>query len=202
MKKKIVKGIIYIIGLLILSFGIDLMILSNIGTSAWDALSVGLNKQYGLTIGTWTQVIGIVLILIIAVMKKQRPEVLPLVTMFILGIFIDLHLSWLVVQYVNWIYAFFIAMIGLILMAFGIALYLQAGFGFIPIDGFVMVIHDKTKWSIRVSKTAADIGALMIAYFLGGPIGLATIITTFLLGPLLQVFYRFFERQLNNAKLI
>lgn len=197
MQKILVRSISYFLGLFILSFGIDLMILANVGTSAWDALNVGLNKHFGLTIGTWAQIVGIVLIIVIAILKKQRPELFPLVSMFFLGNFIDFHLSWLSVPFDSLVLSYFIALTGLILMAFGIALYLQADFGFVPIDGFVMVINQKTKLSLRMAKTSAEIGALFLAILLGGPVGIGTIFATFLIGPLLQVFFRFFQQKLK-----
>ena len=45
------KYFFYVLGNLILTFGIALTIQSNLGTSPFDALLVGLSKQVGLTVG-------------------------------------------------------------------------------------------------------------------------------------------------------
>ena len=199
MKKiKLKRILIYLAGLYILSFGIDLMIIAGKGTGAWDAINVGLSKHFGLSIGTWAQIVGIILIFIIAIIRKSRPEILPLLTMFLIGNFIDLNLIWLIkIELINDFYAYLTMGTGLILMSFGIALYLQAKFGFIPIDGFVMLIHEKSGWSLRMSKTSAELGALVLAFLLGGTIGVGTILVTFLIGPMLQFFYKIMEKRLK-----
>lgn len=195
MKRNIIRGVFYLIGLYVLSFGIDLMIVANVGTSAWDALNVGLNRQFDITVGRAAQLVGVVLIFIIAIMRKRRPELFPLLTMLVLGSLIDFNLSWLTLSFDSWITAFVVALIGLVFIALGIAIYIQANFGIIPIDGFVMAIQEKSGWSIQVSKTVAEFSALTVAFFLGGSIGVGTIVATFLIGPLFQFFYKVIKEQ-------
>lgn len=50
--------IVFIIGLLVMSFGIDLFIVSNLGATPWDTLHVGLYEHFGLTIGSWSIIVG------------------------------------------------------------------------------------------------------------------------------------------------
>lgn len=86
------KYVIYVLGLLILTLGIALTIQSNLGTSPFDALLVGLSQKIGLTVGSWEIILAIILIILNSLLKKQRPEVLGLGTAFITGIGIDLWL--------------------------------------------------------------------------------------------------------------
>lgn len=189
--------LVYLMGLYILSLGIDLMITAELGTGAWDALNVGLTENFGLSVGTWAQIVGVILIFVIALLKKSRPEFLSLLTMFLIGSFIDINLSWLKIDFANIFYQSIAMLSGLVLMSIGIALYLQAKFGFIPIDGFVMIIYERTGWSLGKAKTSAELGALVLAFLLGGPIGIGTLLATFLIGPMLQFFYKIFEKRLK-----
>lgn len=51
------KGLhFYLFGLIILTLGIALSVLSLLGTSPFDALLVGLFRTFGLTIGSWENV--------------------------------------------------------------------------------------------------------------------------------------------------
>ena len=57
-----VKYVFYVIGILLLTLGISLTIQSDLGTSPFDALLVGLSINVGLTVGSWEIIIAFVLI--------------------------------------------------------------------------------------------------------------------------------------------
>lgn len=56
------KYIVYILGIAILTFGISFTIRSDIGTSPFDALLVGLSMRIGLTVGSWEIILAVILI--------------------------------------------------------------------------------------------------------------------------------------------
>ncbi|KMM35894.1 YczE/YyaS/YitT family protein [Guptibacillus hwajinpoensis] len=190
------RFLFYVIGLFILTAGVTLTIKSDIGAGAWDALNVGLSNTFGLTVGSWVIIVGIILIIINAFLMKAWPDFLALITIVVTGAFIDF---WLITVFENWqiqdvfvAYAVFVA--GVILIALGISIYLQAKFAVIPIDGLMLAIHSKTGLSIRTSKTVGELLALLAAVLFSGPIGVGTIIITFGIGPLVQFFYPTFEK--------
>ena len=43
----------FLIGLILISFGISVSIVSNFGVGGWDAFNIGLKNHFGFTIGTW-----------------------------------------------------------------------------------------------------------------------------------------------------
>lgn len=54
----VVRLMIFTIGLLFMSLGIVLLIRADLGATPWDALHVGLYEQIGLTVGTWSVLVG------------------------------------------------------------------------------------------------------------------------------------------------
>jgi len=86
------KYIFYVVGILLLTLGISLTIQSDLGTSPFDALLVGLSKSVGLTVGSWEVIIAVILIGCNSLLQRQRPEVLGLLTALITGIGIDMWL--------------------------------------------------------------------------------------------------------------
>src|SRR5699024_11726629 len=82
----------FLVGIVILTLGIALTIQSMLGTSPFDSLLVGLNRTFGLTVGSWEIVVGASMVLCNAVAERKRPEYFALLTSFITGIGID---SWL-----------------------------------------------------------------------------------------------------------
>lgn len=196
MSTRMKRIISFFLGLFILSFGISCTVISGLGAGAWDALAVGLAILSGLTPGTWVILIGVILIVVNALLLKKRPEYIAIVTVLILGYFIDF---WLLIVFPNVAFTSltiqFLTLIGgSIIMGLGIATYLQGKFAVIPIDRFMLAIQTRLKLKLMYAKTTAEVIALIFASFVGGPIGLGTIIVTFSIGPLIQLFFPRIEK--------
>ncbi|MCF6138991.1 YczE/YyaS/YitT family protein [Pseudalkalibacillus berkeleyi] len=190
MKSFIVRLISFVLGLSLISFGVSLTIKAELGTGAWDALNVGLSKTVGLTVGSWVFIVGIVLIGLNAILLKTRPDFLAVFTIFLAGVFID---GWLLVVFDTYQASdlweqIAVFIIGVIILSFGIAVYLQAKFPLIPIDKLMLAIQERLGVSMGVAKTIGELSALVAAFFFSGPIGLGTLIVTFTIGPLVQLF--------------
>lgn len=65
------RFLFFIIGMLILTMGVALIIRSNLGASAWDALAVGESQMFHLTVGTFVFINGVILIFINAFLMKK-----------------------------------------------------------------------------------------------------------------------------------
>ncbi|OEH91335.1 YczE/YyaS/YitT family protein [Bacillus solimangrovi] len=181
---------IYILGIIILSFSVSLIIKADLGAGAWDALNVGLSKTVGFTVGTWVFIIGFILIFLNAWIAKERPMFTAIATIILIGIAIDF---WLINALASWNPNDLVARIAvfgfaLFFLAFGVALYLQSEFPINPIDHLMVVLHVRFNLSITVTKTIAEVAALVLAYIFNGPIGIGTIVITILIGPIIGFF--------------
>jgi len=124
------------LGILILTLGISFTIQSDLGTSPFDALLVGLSINMGLTVGSWEVIIALILICSNSFLKRQRPEVWGLLTVFITGIGIDIWLfsSQNLITPELWYSKVVCFGIGLVLIGLGTATYLHTNFA--PIPGY------------------------------------------------------------------
>lgn len=186
----------YVIGLLVLTSGVSLTIKSQFGAGAWDALNVGLSESIGLTVGSWVAIVGVILIFINAALMKAKPDFLALITIFVTGLYVDF---WLITVFGNWTVqggamSLVVFALGMMLISIGVAIYLQANFAVIPIDGLMLAIHHRTGMSFRTSKTIGEVLALIAAFVFSGPIGIGTLLITFGIGPLVQFFYPTFKK--------
>lgn len=205
MKAKIIVGLFYIVGLAFLSFGISAMILSNLGAGPWDAMYVGLAENLGLTVGRWVLIMGILIILVNSFLLKKIPDFLAIITIFLIGSFIDF---WLLVVFLDFVPAnmgirIIMLFSGILIIAVGIAFYLQSNFARNPVDNLMMAIQLRTGKSLAFTKTMIEVSVLIIAFIIGGPIGIGTIIVTLVIGPLIQLFYKpvtKFKNQICNEK--
>lgn len=192
MKNILIISAFYLLGLFSLSFGISLIIKAGLGAGPWDAFFVALSENLGLTVGSWTFIVGFLLILINGLLLKERPDFSALITMFLIGSFIDF---WLLIALsgieLNALpFRSFILITGILFCGAGIASYLQSSFARNPIDHSMIVFHKLTGKSLSFSKTFLEVMILIIAFIIGGPIGIGTLLVAFGIGPLIQFFYK------------
>src|SRR5690625_2713239 len=183
----------YIIGIVILTFGIALSIQSTLGTSPFDALLVGLHRTIGLTIGSWEIVVGFAMVLGNAVIEKKRPEFFALITSLITGIGID---SWMflirdVIVPATWIGQWICLIFALFFIGLGVAVYLQSEFAPNPMDRTMVIIMNRTGWNATYSRAAVNFVLVIIAFFFHGPIGIGTLLNAVFVVMFIGLFLPF-----------
>lgn len=200
MKNIAIKAFFYLLGLIVISLGITLTIKSDLGAGAWDAVNVGLTEMIGLTVGMWVIIIGAILIVSNALIAKEKPDLLAVVTILVLGRFIDF---WMLTVFDNLVVSLFwkqlfVLIGGIIIIAFGVSLYLQPKFSLNPVDGFMVALQKRFGFSLTKAKTLTELFALILAIALGGPIGIGTLMILVLIGPFIQFFNGKANRIMNK----
>ncbi|ABS75502.1 YitT family protein [Bacillus velezensis] len=184
------KYVFYVLGIMILTFGISVTIQSDLGTSPFDALIVGLSVHAGLTVGSWEIIIAFLLICCNSMLKRQRPEFSGMMTAFITGIGIDMWLFFLhrVITPELWYGKAGCFAIGLVVIGIGTATYLHTNFAPIPVDRLTLIVRDLTGRSIFFSRTVIYFIFFILAVMLKGPVGIGTLLTVCLGGVILHFF--------------
>ena len=77
-------------------------------------------------------------------------------------------------------------------MGLGTAVYIGAGMGAGPRDGLAMGLSKRVDRSLRITRNVIEGTVLAIAFFLGGSIGLGTVLFAVLMGPTMQVSLKLF----------
>ena len=181
---------IYLVGLAINALGIALIIFSAVGAGAWDTVAIGLNHSLGLTIGICTVIIQVLVVLATGMIEKTRPQYESVIAIMIRSIFLDAWI-YLVFNYIDqaasweiqWLYFLF----GILSMGIGIGIYVEAHFPKSPIDGLMLAIHNRFKWSINTSRIAVELSGAVIGFLLGGPVGLGTLMIALFVGKIIQM---------------
>ncbi|AOU02424.1 YitT family protein [Bacillus velezensis] len=184
------KYVFYVLGIMILTFGISVTIQSDLGTSPFDALIVGLSVHAGLTVGSWEIIIAFLLICCNSMLKRQRPEFSGMITAFITGSGIDMWLFFLhrVITPELWYGKAGCFAIGLVVIGIGTATYLHTNFAPIPVDRLTLIVRELTGRSIFFSRTVIYFIFFILAVMLKGPVGIGTLLTVCLGGIILHFF--------------
>ncbi len=181
------RWLVFFVGLMTLGLGVALTIKGQrLGVSSWDVLHIGLFKNMGLSIGLWSIIVGIIIIVTASFGLREIPKLGTLMNMIFVGLFIDFF-NWLLpdphtipIQYIDFI-------LGIVLMGIGGGIYLSSNLGSGPRDSLMLLTVKKFNCSITVARTIMEVIVAIVGFLLGGPIGIGTIIMAFALGPIIQV---------------
>ncbi|MGG1662139.1 YczE/YyaS/YitT family protein [Brevibacillus sp. NRS-1366] len=184
---------LFFAGLIMMSYGVALMIRANLGVSPWDVLYIGLTHSFGQTVGLWSQITGALLLLISSFLSKQLPTIGTLLNMLLVGWFIDWFLSTGDASMPTGIYQYVSLLAGIIAIGVGAGMYIASNLGAGPRDGIMLVLAEKSGWSIRKVKTVMEAVVLAAGWYLGGPVSIGTLVFAIMIGPVMQACIHFFR---------
>lgn len=179
-----------ILGLFLCSFGIIIMIRGGVGYSPWEVFHVGIAKTVGLTLGTITIGVGVVVVSVVFFMGEKL-GLGTLANMILIGVFIDWINSFHFIPTAqNLGVGMGMFLIGMTVAAFGTYLYIASGFGAGPRDSLMVAVTRRTHLPVGVCRAMIEVSVTVLGYFLGGMVGIGTILCALLLGPMLQTIFR------------
>ncbi len=180
------KLIKYISGMLLLTLAINLIVISQIGASPWDAVNAGLANITKFSFGTWTTLSGVVLVFLISIITKSKPVYMSVVIGLLTGVLIDF---WsMILRDLNLVPGYPLGLLGIVLFALGISMYTKTDYPVNPIDNFMVGLIEKFHLNYGQAKLITDVIGLIIAIIIGGPVGIGTILIYILVPLLLQIF--------------
>jgi uncharacterized protein len=188
---------IYITGLAITALGIALIVRSIVGAGPWDSVAVGLKLHFGLTIGMWSIISQVFLILFTAVIEKARVRIESVLVIVVRSWFLDF---WYYIALANLdasnslALQWFIFALGVFTIGVGISIYMEAKFPSSPIDGLMIALSERFNLSISTSRLFIEASGLIIGYLFGGPVGVGTIIVALTLGRIIQTSNRLLRK--------
>lgn len=177
-------------GLFLFAVGIVMTINANIGLAPWDVFHQGLSNVLGITMGQASIIVGVVVVGV-DFFAGERIGWGTLGNMVFIGLFIDfLMLNNLIPQMQFFIAGVLQMVTGLFVIGIASYLYIGAGMGCGPRDGLMVALLKKTGRSVSLIRGILEGGALVCGWLLGGTVGLGTVITALLTGPMVQLAFR------------
>jgi len=189
-----------ITGLAFFGFGITLFLRANLGLAPWDIFHKGLSEKFDISIGLVIEGVGL-LLLLLWIPLRQRPGVGTILNAIEIGLVVNLTKP-IIGEPDQLIIRALMVIAGVIVIGLGSALYIGAGLGSGPRDGLMLGLSKRSiagrQISIRVARTAVEISVMVAGLFLGGSIGIGTLIFMFGIGPLVQLILPRFEMRLAS----
>jgi uncharacterized membrane protein YczE len=77
-------------------------------------------------------------------------------------------------------------LLGVVIMAIGIGMYLSPRLGAGPRDSFMLAMNERLGWSIQKVRLIIEVAVLIAGAALGGPVSIGTVLIAILTGPMIQ----------------
>lgn len=171
-------------GLALYGVSMALMLRSTLGNMPWDVLHQGIAGRLGWSIGTVAIVVG-ALVLLAWIPLRQMPGLGTVANVLVIGIATDVSL-WLMPVPESMLVRVLLILGGIVLNGLAGALYIGAQLGTGPRDGLMTGIARRTRFSLRLVRTAIEVTVLAIGFALGGLVGVGTVLYALAIGPLVQ----------------
>ena len=182
--------IILHIGLFLYSLGIALSLNAQIGYAPWEVLHVGMAKTFGMSIGEISIIVGFLILLVTAYCGEDI-GIGTISNMIVIGLVLDLilYLDFLPVAG-NMFFGLLMLITGLFTIALGSYFYIASAFGAGPRDGLMVLLTRKTGLPIGVCRGAIELTAVVIGWYLGGLVGIGTVVSAFMIGFCVQITFK------------
>ena len=181
-----------LLGLVGYGFSMAVMVQAGLGLDPWDVFHQGLSRRTGLTIGTITALVGII-VLLAWIPLRNRPGIGTVANVIVIAVTVDAGIALLPAP-TDLRVRIAMMLAAVLLNAVSTVLYIGAGLGPGPRDGLMTGLVARTGRSVRLVRTAIEVTVLTLGFLLGGTVGVGTVIYAFGIGPLVQLMLRFMPR--------
>ena len=195
-------------GLIIFGIGLAVMLESQLGVGAWEVFHEGLASHVNLEIQIHSfsinlggvgviSIFGGGIVLLLWIPLGERPGIGTILNMAVTGVALDVTMA--LIPTINQLgVQIMMILIAPSVVAVGTVLYIGAGLGPGPRDGLMTGLARKGI-PIPIGRTLIELSVLMIGYLLGGTVGLGTLWFAFTIGPLIRLYARKIDPDLDSS---
>ena len=162
-----------------------MLITANQGVSPWTVLAQGISFQTNLSIGFTTFIVSLI-VLILWYPLKQKPGLGTILNIVLISIIIDLTIP--ILPYPkSFLFQIIQSIIAVFIVGLGSGFYLTANLGPGPRDGLMTGLQSLTNQPIALIRTIIEVSAVGIGFYLGGIVGIGTLLFAFGIGPMVSL---------------
>jgi len=181
LRPKISTFLFLCFGLTLFGLGEGLLLVSLTGASPWTVLAEGISLNVDFSIGTATFFVSLG-VLFFWFFLDQKPGIGTLLNALIVAVMIDVSINYIPTPE-NYISQLLMAIFGVLIVGLGSGFYLVSNLGPGPRDGLMTGIQRKTNFPIAAVRVFLEITAVSIGWYLGGTVGIGTLLFAFGVGP-------------------
>ncbi|MEL7264284.1 MAG: hypothetical protein AAFP69_05660 [Planctomycetota bacterium] len=181
LRPRAVSVVFLVVGLTLFGLGEALVLAAALGVSPWTVLAQGITYVTGWSIGWATFVISAA-VLLCWVPLRRTPGIGTILNAVIIALVLEYALPYLP-RFDTFGLQLGLAALGVLTTGFGGALYLIANLGPGPRDGLMTGLQEVTGAPLAWVRSGLEISVVVAGWFLGGSVGVGTVLFAFGIGP-------------------
>ncbi|MFS0701254.1 YitT family protein [Cellulomonas sp. 179-A 4D5 NHS] len=176
-----------LVGLVLYAASITLLVRAGLGSMPWDVLSQGVSRRTGLSFGTVTVLVSVV-VLLVWIPLRQRPGIGTVANVVVIGALVDPFLALLarLPEQLPLAARAGLVVAGIVLNGLATALYVGVRLGPGPRDGLMTGLVARTGRSTRLVRSTIEVVVVTVGWLLGGTVGLGTLAYALAIGPVVH----------------
>lgn len=177
-------------GFFLFAVAMLLALYSKLGMSPWDVFHMGIVNHSILSLGQTSQIVGFCVIML-SIFLGIIPGIGSIFNMIFIGIFVDLINNIGIFKTPESMLGKILMLISaIIIMGIATYFYLQVELGAGPRDGLMEGLVRKLNKPVWLIRGSIEITVLIIGFFLGGPVGIGTVLLAVAIGPSVQFAFK------------
>lgn len=194
---------IMFMSILLMGFAVSVFSYSGMGVDPFTALNMSIAEKIGMSFGFLQMCVNGLVLVLVAITAKRLISVGTVVNMVGVGYVCEFFTSiydQFLPQENNFTTRLALMIIGVFLLSLSASLYFNCNVGVSPYDALGFVMEEKTKLKYKWCRVATDLICTGVAFVLGGPIGIGTIVTAFFMGPVIAFCDTTISKKVLKAK--
>lgn len=181
--RTLVRSVRLLSGLVLFGLGLALLVQAHLGLDPWTVLTQGLALRTGLSLGTITVIISL-LLLLLWIPLRERPGLGTITNALVIGPVLDLGVA-LIPGPESLALRLAFVVVAMLTIAVATGLYVGAGWGPGPRDGLMTGLA-RLGLPLFLARGLIEGTVLLGGWLLGGTVGLATVVFALTIGPLVH----------------
>ncbi len=195
-----IRLILLMTGLSLFALAVVLTVNASLGLSPWDIFHQGLASKLNITIGQASIGVGLIIILINFIFR-EKIGIGTVLNTFYIGFLMDRIFQSGVIPVAHDLpTGLLMLFLGLTIVGIASYFYLSAGLGAGPRDGLMVILTKKTGINVAYVRNMIEITATIFGFFLGGTLGIGTVISALTVGFFIRFFFKVFHFDINELE--
>lgn len=188
------KLLLVIVGSFIMGIGISMTIAVNLGSDPMTLFWIGVASHLHITVGQANLLVCAVLLVIVFFMDRKQIHLGSLLNPIVIALTTDAFVN-LNFEGASYLLRIILMVLGLLILAFGIAFYALADYGKGAYEALVFTLCDRFHLAVGIVRTSADIFFAILGIVLGAPAAIGTLLAIVCMGSGIQLCLKLLTSQ-------
>jgi len=202
MSEKVRRVLMTISGVLIAGFSVGMFNFSAFGMDPFQVLAHGIWKHLPIGFGTFYLILCLIMLIFVFFIDKHKIGLGTFINIFLLGYVVEFSslLFQTLIPDPSIVLKVLFLLVGLVILCFASSLYYVADMGVSTYDAVALIMSEKKVAKFQYCRIGTDLVCTAVGYFLGATVGIGTLVTALLMGPVIAYFNKHLSTGLRYGK--